>query len=222
MQFLPGVLDPSLGWPLGLAAALVLAGCLPALGALRTDPSRVHLLLGSAVGLAVLWAVRARIDPGLGLHVLGITTVTMVLGWRLALVAAALAELATALLQAPGWPALATGPAGWLVAGVVPASVTYGVAWLARFHLPRNLFVYLFVCCFFGSALGVAATWLAGIGLLAASGHPPPVAAGDSVLAFLPLVLFPEAFINGAVMTLLAVYRPEWVRLFDERWYLQR
>jgi uncharacterized membrane protein len=222
LQFFPGILEPSLAWPLALAALALLACSVPGLKEVRAAPVRIHLLLGSAVGLAVLWLIRARVDPGLGLHILGVTTVTMLLGWRLALVATALAEVATVVVSVH--EALVPGvlAAGWLVSGVVPASISYAVARAARFHLPRNLFVYLFICCFFGSALAVAAAWLGGLALLWASGHPPPVAAGDSLPAFLPLVLFPEAFINGALMTLLAVYRPDWVRLFDDTWYLDR
>jgi len=222
VQFFPGILDDALTWPAMLVAAVLLTACLPALKLLGREAGRVHLLLGSAVAVAVLWLIRARVDPGLGLHVLGVTTVTMVLGWRLALVATALAEATALALSVHGFASPGALAAGWLVSGVVPASVTYAIAWLARFHLPRNLFVYLFICCFFGSALAVGGTWLAGLALLSASGYPPPVAAGDSLFAFLPLVLFPEAFINGALMTLLAVYRPDWVRLYDERWYLDR
>lgn len=222
MQFFPGILDPSLTWPLAILAIVLLASCLPALGAVAGEPARIHLLLGSAVGLAVLWLIRARVDPGLGLHVLGVTTVTMILGWRLALIAAALAELATFFVSVHEPLAFGVVPAGWFVSGLVPASVTWLVARATRFHLPRNLFVYLFVCCFFGSALAVGAAWMTGLALLSVSGHPPPTAPGAPVLAFLPLVLFPEAFINGALMTLFAVYRPDWVRLFDERWYLER
>ncbi|MEJ2514020.1 MAG: energy-coupling factor ABC transporter permease [Gammaproteobacteria bacterium] len=222
MQFFPGILDQALAWPLGLLSAVLLLSALPALGLVGREPARLHLLLGSAVGLAVLWLIRARVDPGLGLHVLGVTTVTMILGWRLALVATALAQLAVTLVSLHGAPEPAALAAGWLVSGALPATVTYGIARAARFHLPRNLFIYLFVCCFFGSAAAVTATWLAGISLLGLSGVPGPTAAGDPVMAFLPLVMFPEAFINGALLTLLAVYRPDWLRLFDEHWYLDR
>ncbi len=222
LQFLPGILGDGLAWPLSLLSAVLLLAALPALGLVGREPARLHLLLGCAVGMAVLWVIRARVDPGLGLHVLGVTTVTMVLGWRLALVSAALAEVAVTLVSVHGMPDPAALAGGWLVSGVVPATVTYAIARAARFHLPRNLFVYLFVCCFFGSAAAVTGTWLSGIGLLSLSGMPGPTAAGDSVLAFLPLVMFPEAFINGALLTLLAVYRPDWLRLFDERWYLER
>jgi uncharacterized membrane protein len=42
----------------------------------------------------------------------------------------------------------------------------------------------------------------------------------DSALMIIPM-LFPEAFINGALMTLLIVYYPEWVSSFNDDRYLK-
>ena len=33
----------------------------------------------------------------------------------------------------------------------------------------------------------------------------------DNYMLLIPLILFPEGFINGVTMTLLVVYKPEWV-----------
>lgn len=216
MQILADVLSPALGLACAVLAGLVLLTALPGLQALRGHPERLHLLLGSAVSLAVLWSIHARIDPGLALHVLGTPAVVLLLGWRLGMLAAALASLA---LLAAGTAAPGGAPAGWLLSAGLPGAVTVSVAWLARFHLPRNPFVFIFACAFFGSGVAVVATWLGGAALLAASGQAPPSGTGSSLLAFLPLVLFPEAFINGAVISMLVVYRPGWVRLYDERFY---
>ena len=41
-------------------------------------------------------------------------------------------------------------------------------------------------------------------------------------LSVWPLLLFPEALLNGMTMTLLAVYRPYWVNTFFDREYLGR
>lgn len=41
-------------------------------------------------------------------------------------------------------------------------------------------------------------------------------------LSIWPLLLFPEALLNGMAMTLLAVYRPHWVSTFFDREYLGR
>lgn len=216
MHFFAGVLSPELNWACAALSGLLLAIALPELRALWGHPKRLHLLLGSALGLALLWSIQVRVDPGVALHVLGAPTVAIVLGWRLALLAAALAELGLLALAASGGWAV---PAGWLLSAALPAAVAVGIAWLARLRLPRNPFVFIFVCAFFGSGLAVAVTWLAGGVLLGAAGHSLRLGAGAPVAAFLPLVLFPEAFINGALLSMLVVYRPDWVRLYDESFY---
>lgn len=217
MQILADVLSPSLGLACAVLAGLLLLAALPALQALRGHhPERLHLLLGSAVVLAVLWSIHARVDPGIALHVLGTPAVVLLLGWRLGMLAAALATLG---LLATGATDPGGAPAGWLLSAALPGAVIATVARLARFHLPRNPFIFIFVCAFFCSGLAVLATWLGGAALLAGSGQPSPSGQGSSLLAFLPLVLFPEAFINGAVISMLIVYRPGWVRLYDEHFY---
>lgn len=216
MQILADVMPAGLRLASAALAGLLLLSALPALGALRGRPERLHLLLGSAVALAVLWSIHARVDPGLALHVLGTPTVVLLLGWRLGMLAGALASLG---LLAAGGLAPAGAPAGWLLSAALPGAIIAGIAWLARFYLPRNPFVFIFACAFFGSGVAVVVTWLGGTALLAASGQPSPSGPGSSLPAFLPLVLFPEAFINGAVTSMLIVYRPGWVRLYDERFY---
>ena len=216
MQFDAGVLSPGLALACTVLAGVLLLAALSGLGALRGHPERLHLLAGAAVSLASLWSVSAGVDPGISLHVLGIPAVVLLLGWRLGMLAATLAAVALLLL---GKTALDGAPAAWLVSAALPGAIIVAVAWAVRFYLPRNPFVFIFVGAFFGAGLAVVATWLAGAGLLAASGQPSPSGIDSSLLAFLPLVLFPEAFINGAVMSMLIVYRPGWVRLYDERFY---
>jgi len=35
------------------------------------------------------------------------------------------------------------------------------------------------------------------------------------------MLMFGEAFLNGAVITLAVAYKPQWVATFHDRWYLQ-
>lgn len=219
MQFSQGVLSSGLASACMVLGVLLLGFALPGLGALRGHPERFHLLGGAAVTLALLWSVHASVDPGISLHVLATTAVVLLLGWRLAMIAAVLAELALIVLEVTT-PWLA--PAGWLLSAALPGGVAAAIAWAARFYLPRNPFIFIFVCAFFGSAIALLATWLTGAALLSWSGQPLPSGAGESLVAFLPLVLFPEAFVNGAVVSMLIVYRPEWVRLYDEKFYARR
>lgn len=215
MQLEPQLLAPhALPWTWGIAIMLLPA--VLGLGALRGHPERLHLLLGTAVALAVLWSVSARVDPGVSVHVLGTPLATLLLGWRLALAATALAEAA---LVVSGNVAPEIAPVNWLLSGVLPASASWLVAWAARFRLPRNPFIFIFVCGFFGAGVALLVTWLAASALLLAADQPLPSGPGVALWSFLPLVLFPEAFINGALASMLIVYRPDWVRLYDERFY---
>jgi uncharacterized membrane protein len=219
MHFLPGVLSPAVSWACIALAVGMFVVALPGLRALRGHAERVHLLLGSALALAMLWTVNGRVDPGVAVHVLGTPAVALVLGWRLTLLAGALAELALAGAGlSDGW----SPPSGWLLSVAVPGAIATSLAWLVRFHLPRNPFVFIFACAFLGAGVAVAGAWLAGAGLLLASGQALPTGAEVPLMAFLPLVLFPEAFINGGLVAMLIVYRPDWVRLYDEVFYGRR
>lgn len=215
MQFLPGVLSPGLAGACIVLAAGLVALVWPELRAVLSRPQRLHLVLGTAVALAVLWSVHVRIEP-IAIHLLGTPAAVLLLGWRLGVFAAALAEAAT---LAFGGTSLSGAPAGWLLSAALPGLVIVSIAWATRFYLPRNPFVFIFACAFFGSALALFTTWLGAELLLGWSGQASPGGANHSLLAFLPLVIFPEAFINGAIISMLIVYRPEWVRLYDEAFY---
>ena len=64
--------------------------------AVRNAPWRVllanrvlqHMLFGATVLLTVMWSIRAGISPGLGIHFLGLTVLTLVFGWDLAILSA--------------------------------------------------------------------------------------------------------------------------------------
>ena len=50
----------------------------------RRDEALQHSFYGAALVLALLWQMRAGLSPGLGIHILGITAVTLMTGWGLA------------------------------------------------------------------------------------------------------------------------------------------
>ena len=43
----------------------------------------------------------------------------------------------------------------------------------------------------------------------------------QSYLSVLPLMMFPEAFINGLIVTGLVVFKPAWIPSFDDEVYLK-
>ncbi|MGB5210153.1 MAG: energy-coupling factor ABC transporter permease [Gammaproteobacteria bacterium] len=171
--------------------------------ALRRDPSALHRFAACIVALLVLWSIRATVAEGPGLHILGVTTVTLLLGPAMALMATLVAEIATSLGSSSD-NAIA---ASWLAGAVLPVLATDVCRRLVLRCLPRDPFSFIFGCGFFGAALAAAAAYL---GAFLMIGAPDQIWSGavPSSAAFFLLVAFPEAFINGCLITLLVVYCP--------------
>ncbi|MBP6817447.1 MAG: hypothetical protein KA169_21320, partial [Burkholderiaceae bacterium] len=88
--------------------------------------------------------------------------------------------------------------------------------------LPRNLFVFLLGCGLFGLLAAYVLQLLASATLYASLAPQPP---RDFLEAFLPYALLlasGEAWLEGMIVTVLVVYVPGAVKLFDEGWYLRR
>ena len=60
---------------------------------LRSEQRLQHCLFGAAVVLGFLWQLRAGLSPGLSIHIFGMTAVTLMLGWRLAVFSGLLASV---------------------------------------------------------------------------------------------------------------------------------
>lgn len=180
-------------------------------------PEQLNVFLGASVSLFVLWHIRTHLGLGIEFHLLGITAVTLVLGWSLAIIAAILAQFGLALHAPMDWSIY---PVAIVANGIVPVAVTELVHRLARRKLPCHFFVYIFVGAFLGGALAMVASRLALVAYSLAGGGADGSVALIS-LAYLPLMALPEALLNGMLMTLLVAYRPQWVSTFSDACYLQ-
>ncbi|GKR44241.1 energy-coupling factor ABC transporter permease [Aeromonas caviae] len=186
---------------------------------LGAHPLYQHLCLGGAIVLVPLWTLRAGLHEGLEIHFLGLTSLTLLLGWRLALLAPCLTLL---LLAYFGVIPLADIGSQALIGVALPVATSWLLFLGSWAWLPRHLFVYLFVAAFLGGALSISAKVIASALLMGMSGTYPWHTIGADYLSIWPLLLFPEALLNGMTMTLLAVYRPHWVNTFFDREYLGR
>lgn len=183
-----------------------------------SDSRRQHLLFGTVLGVFLLWLVRRDFDSGVSFHFIGMTVVTLLLDWPLAVVGGLLAQLG--LIAIGRQDLLALGVNGVLLV-LLPVLITEACALLVERAQPRNLFVYIFFCGFFPAALSALFCLLAGLGLLALDGRfamPPWL---DDFIGYLWLVTFPEAFINGTLVTALVVFCPDWLETFNRTRYLQ-
>ncbi|MDP5069712.1 MAG: energy-coupling factor ABC transporter permease, partial [Congregibacter sp.] len=97
-------------WVLVLAAMVMLLCIGVALRrarwtALMQEPGRMHLVAGGAVACLLLWLLNIHLVDGMVLHFLGITTLTLVVGWSFTVLGASLAMLGLYGLQGLDWSA---------------------------------------------------------------------------------------------------------------------
>ena len=203
-----------------IALSLVVGWCLRAAPWRRlTEGNQSGVWAGAVVLLSLAWSLKAGVLPGLNLHVLGATALTLIFGPALA-ISGLLVTLAIVTLN---------GGAGWdsyglnaLLMAVLPCLLAQAILRAVERWLPPNYFVYLFVAAFFGSAAAVVATGLfACMALWAAGVYPAERLFSDYFPAYM-LLAFAEAWLNGAAVALMVVFRPAWVGSFDDRRYFFR
>ena len=185
---------------------------------LFSDLRRQHLLFGTALALFLLWLVRRDFDSGLSFHFIGLTAVTLLLDWPLALLCGAVAQAGLILL---GRQDLAAAGVNGILLVALPVLIAEVCAQLVERRQPRNLFVYIFFSGFFPAALTASVCLLLGTAVLWHDGLFPMPPWLDDFAAYLWLISFPEAFINGFVVAALVVFCPEWLETFNRSRYLQ-
>ena len=185
---------------------------------LFSDLRRQHLLFGTMLALFLLWLVRRDFDSGLSYHFIGMTAVTLLLDWPLAIVGGLVAQVGLVALGRQDLAAM--GVNGLLLIGL-PVLVTEGVAILVERAQPKNLFVYIFCSGFFAAALATLLCLLASLGWLWLDGIFVMPEWLSDFIGYLWLIIFPEAFINGMVISALVVFCPEWLETFNRTRYLQ-
>ena len=209
-------------WLSGSLWLLLVATCLLALRyadwrAVTQVPARLHLLLGGALFCVVLKLLSVRVIPGLWLHFLGIPTLTLILGWRFAVLSGTLAVLVHTALIGQGTASI---PTAWLLSVAVPATVSRYLVFRLRKLKFRNLFIYMLGAGFGGGILSVLALAATALPLFWVIDQRAWVTDALSNWPLISLLLFPEGFINGMVVTTLTVFYPQLVKTFDERHYL--
>ncbi|MDN3554909.1 energy-coupling factor ABC transporter permease [Halomonas maura] len=220
MSFSELVLVPWLLW-LGAAVSLAFVGL--ALSrrpwqALLDDHALQHRWLAATVMVMLLWQLRAQAVDWLTLHLMFTALLTLIFKAPLALLSIVAVNLAMVLLGRVEWPLLGVNV---LVTGVVPALVISLVWRLVDRHLPDHLMVFLFVGCFFGSALATLGAGGAAVGLMAlGASDPGAMHQALEYARFLPLLMPSEAFITGMLMSILLVYHPDWVATFNDHRYI--
>ena len=185
---------------------------------LFSDSRRQHLLFGTVLVLCALWLLRRDFPSGLSFHFIGMTAVTLLLDWPLALLAGFIAQLA---LLALGKQELSVLGINGLLLIILPIIIAHWCAKALERLQPDNLFMYIFFSGFFPAALTAALCVISGTLLLLGSGIYEFSPWLEDFFGMLLLVAFPEAFINGVAVTAFVVFKPEWLETFNYSRYLQ-
>jgi uncharacterized membrane protein len=172
---------------------------------------------GAVLMVLGLWSVKASIGPGLSFHFLGATLLTLMFGWQFAFIALAFVLALVTYTGGAGWDAFA---ANWLTLAVVPVLVTWWALLAAYRWLPRNFFVYVFLNAFLVGALAMLASILALTVVLVWGDVISWLKLSYQFLPLLPMMMGPEAFVNGFLITILVMNKVEWVSTFTDEQYL--
>src|SRR5690606_3444032 len=101
-----------------------------------SDLRRQHLLFGTMLALFLLWLVRRDFASGLSFHFIGMTAVTLLLDWPLAILAGLVAQIGLVLLGRQDLAAL--GVNGLLMVAL-PVLIAETCALVVERRQPRNL-----------------------------------------------------------------------------------
>lgn len=182
-----------------------------------TAHNQLNVFLGAVVALIVLWHMRGQVQPGVSFHLLGVTVITLMFGWSFAIIIASLALFAVILNAGSGWEGYVVS---FLTVVLVPVSISQASLVLIRSYLPKQFFVYVLGNGFFTAWLvGYISGYLA-MQLLVFSGAYTMMELQVTIMPFFPLMFFPEALVNGWVITMLVVFYPAWVYSFSDEQYL--
>jgi uncharacterized membrane protein len=182
------------------------------------DSSQLHVFLGAVVVLIVLWHLRGQVQPGLSYHVLGVTTLTLMFGWSMAIIASSLALVAVSLNAGYGWEGYL---ASILTVSLLPISLTQLILILARSWLPKHFFVYVLGNAFLTGWLVAYISGYLAVALLVMSGAYTLAELEVTIVPFFPLMFFPEAIVNGWIVTIMVLFCPTWVHTFNDEQYVR-
>ena len=181
------------------------------------DQHQLNVFLGAVVCLLLVWTLRTEVQPGFFWHLSGMVVLTLMFGWSLAIIAGSLALFAMTLAGMNDWAGLMPSA---LVFIILPATLTQVMLGLARAYLPKHYFIYVFINGFLAGGLVSVTSAMVATGLLLFAEAYTLQKLSDSYLLFLPLMFFPEAVLNGWLVSIMVGFRPQWIRSFRDEEYL--
>lgn len=182
------------------------------------NPANLNLWLGACVALMIIWSIKAGIKPGLNFHLLGATAFTLMFGPQLAVFGLLIVLTGVTLAGIGGWEGFSLNA---FIMIIVPVWLSYTLFRIVDRKLPNHFFIYIFINAFIGGAIAITATGLASTWLLAAGGAYSLQYLYSQYLPYYILMGWSEAMSTGMIMTLMVVFRPQWVSTFDDERYIR-
>jgi uncharacterized membrane protein len=176
-----------------------------------------HRIFGAITCVFVLWLFRVSIYDGLVMHFLWLTSLTLVLGLRWAIIGASVVLLGSTII---GQESYSMFGVNGVLGVLLPIGFSY-LVYMVTFHkLSRHVFVYIFLCAFFPGAISMALKMLAMSGYFYVDNMYTWDVIQYNYTQMTLLMVFPEAFFNGMTMTCLIVYKPDLVYTFADKFYI--
>ncbi|WP_432464183.1 MULTISPECIES: hypothetical protein [unclassified Agarivorans] len=190
-----------------------------AIEALLKDGNKQTKLLLVLTAMNGLWLLDGSVTEGIHVHFLGLVTLMLMYGWRMATVMAMLPTMffATLMLKQPFDFAIYG-----LLAVALPTFLCFAVYSQVFKYLPHHLFVYIFCGAFLNAFLSIIFHILAWSVWLWLSKDYSWDFLNQNYLLIIPLLGFPEALLNGMAVTLMVVYCPHWLYDYSDNTYFER
>ena len=182
------------------------------------NTERQHLVFGASILLGLFWMLKIDALEVLTFHPLVMTAVTLLLGWSFAMLAGLVAELLLLVIGFDQWTMLGVN---YFVTVMVPVTLSFAVFKFSQRFFWKNLFVFFLAAGFMGGALCALAVAVVTFVLLVLGGYDLTYSDIAKDLPILLLLMFPEGFINGMLITAITVFKPHLVKTFNEDFYLK-
>lgn len=178
-----------------------------------------HRMGASVFALSVLWLIHRDFPMGVSLHFLGIPAATLILGWPRAVISGLIVLLLLTAFQQADWASLGVNGVVMVVVPVVATQLFY--QWIEHFK-SRNIFMFIFGVGFVGALFSTFMVMTAVVVVLWGSDSFQIPVNWSDYLPYAPLIMMPEAVINGMVVSAITVFKPDWVTTFNQKKYLHR
>lgn len=218
MDFITSFMPDNLAWLFILIASMLSLYIFLKVNWLKNlQRGIIHVWFASIFVLSLIWMMRATLESGLNIHLAGIMLITLMFGWQLSVLAITLVCILNSLWghSLPINLGLAI-----LINAYLTVSFCYLFFLIIEKYLPRNLYVYLYISAFFGAALSFSLAGSVSVLALGLFNAYPWSVLVEDYLPFYYLMGFGESFMTCGLITLLVVYRPNWVYSFRDEKYL--